>query len=134
MSWPSVVLLAPAGQRRRLEARIRSFALVPEPATGGERLHWQGYSYSFDLSGGILADFEPEELEQVTARIGKPYGVWVSCESMDAARAFLRDVLPGFGGLVDTNHYEIIQAGEFLTLINRHPGWDWRRRPSTELT
>ncbi|MFJ5723032.1 hypothetical protein [Streptomyces sp. NPDC093149] len=101
--------------------------------TGDERLHWHGYSYYIDLSGGILADYEPDEIDQVTNRIGEPYAVYVSCQSMDAAREFLRDVLPGLDGLVDTNHYEILQAGEFLTLMGRHPGWDWRRRPSTDL-
>jgi hypothetical protein len=52
---------------------------------------------------------------------------------MDAARAFLRDVLPGVDGLVDTNHHEILQARDFLTLVDRYPGWDWRRQPSTDL-
>lgn len=133
MSWPSVIILAPAERRSSLEGRIRSFELVPDPATGDERLHWHGYSYYIDLAGGILADYEPDELEQVTTRIGEPYGVYVSCESMDAARAFLCHVLDGFDGLVDTNHYEILPASEFLALVGRHPGWDWRRQPSTDL-
>ncbi|MEU0627980.1 hypothetical protein [Streptomyces sp. NPDC005989] len=106
---------------------------MPDPVTGDERLYLHGYSYYVDLSGGILADYEPEEIEQVTTRIGEPYAVYVSCQSMDAARAFLRDVLPGVDGLVDTNHFEILQASEFLTLVDRHPGWDWRRRASTDL-
>ncbi|MFF8610970.1 hypothetical protein ACF06X_34255 [Streptomyces sp. NPDC015346] len=106
---------------------------MPDPVTGDERLHQHGYSYCIDLSGGILADYEPEELEQVRSRIGEPYAVYVSCQSMDAARAFLRDVLPGVDGLVDTNHHEILQADEFLALVDRHPGWDWRRQPSTDL-
>ncbi len=134
MSWPSVVILAPVAQRPSLETRVRSFGLVPDPVTGDERMHWQGYSYSFDLSGGILPDFEPEELDQVTARIGEPYGAYVSCQSMDAARTFLRQVLPGFDGLVDTNHHEILPAGEFLALLTRYPRWDWRRTPSTGVT
>ncbi|MFF3291723.1 hypothetical protein [Streptomyces sp. NPDC003023] len=106
---------------------------MPDTVTGDERLHQHGYSYCIDLSGGILADYEPEELEQVRSRIGEPYAVYVSCQSMDAARAFLRDVLPGVDGLVDTNHHEILPANEFLTLVDRHPGWDWRRVPSTDL-
>ncbi|MGY4926610.1 hypothetical protein [Streptomyces sp. 900105755] len=101
--------------------------------TGDERLHQHGYSYYIDLSGGILADFESEELEQVRIRIGEPYAVYVSCQSMDAARAFLRDVLPGMDGLVDTNHHEILQASQFLTLVGRYSEWDWRRQPSTDL-
>ncbi|KPC78177.1 hypothetical protein [Streptomyces sp. NRRL S-4] len=134
MSWPSVIILVAADRRPCLEGQIRSFGLTPDLFTGDERLHWHGYSYCIDLSGGILADYEPEELEQVTSRIGEPYAVCVSCQSMDAARALLRDVLPGVDGLLDTNHYEILRAGEFLTLINRHPEWDWRRRPSTDLS
>ncbi|MFD3487561.1 hypothetical protein [Streptomyces sp. NPDC058665] len=106
---------------------------MPDSVTGDERLYWHGYSYVIDLSGAILADYEPDELQQVAARIGEPYGVYVSCESMDAARVFLRQVLDGFDGLVDTNHFEILPANEFLTLVNRHPAWDWRRQPSTEV-
>ncbi|MET8450903.1 hypothetical protein [Streptomyces sp. NPDC005209] len=106
---------------------------MPDPTTGGERLQWQGYSYWFDLSGGILSDFEPEDLEEITARIGEPYGAYVSCESMDAARAFLRQVLTESTGLLDTNHHDVLPAGEFLDLLERHPQWDWRRVPSTDL-
>lgn len=114
-------------------SRIRAFELVPDPVTGDDRLHWHGYSYSIDLSGGILTDYESDELDQVTTRVGKPYAVYVSCQSMGAARAFLGDVLPGLDGLVDTSHYEILQASEFLTLVNCHPDWDWRRQPSTDI-
>ncbi|MFD5885055.1 hypothetical protein ACFWHQ_03595 [Streptomyces sp. NPDC060334] len=69
----------------------------------------------------------------MTTRIGEPYAAYVSCQSMDAARAFLRDVLPGLDGLVDTNHFEILQASEFLALVERRPDRDWRRQPSTDL-
>ncbi|GAA1537427.1 hypothetical protein GCM10009730_53430 [Streptomyces albidochromogenes] len=133
MSWPSVIILAPVEERSTLEARIRSFGVVPDPATGSERLHWQGYSYYFDLSGAILVDFEPDEVEEITARIGEPYGAYVSCQSMDAARAFLGQVLPGVDGLLDTNHHDVLPAGEFLRLLTLHPQWDWRRVPSTGL-
>ncbi|MFC7914508.1 hypothetical protein [Streptomyces sp. NPDC057386] len=133
MSWPSVIILVSAERRPSLEARIRSLQLEPDPWTGDERLHRHGYSYAIDLSGGILADFAPEELEQVRSRIGEPYAVHVSCQSMDAARAFLHEVLPGVDGLVDTNHGETVPTSRFLTLIDRHPEWDWRRRPSTDL-
>ncbi|MFF0560833.1 hypothetical protein [Streptomyces sp. NPDC004266] len=60
-----------AEQRPWFEALIRSLELVLDPVTGGERLHRHGYSYSIDLSGGIVADYEPEELEQVTSLIGE---------------------------------------------------------------
>ena len=133
MAWPSVIVLAPVEQRPSLEGRIRSFDLVPDPATGDERLHWHGYSYYLDLSGRILADYEPDEFEQVTSQIGEPYGVCISGESMNAARAFLRRVLDGFDGLIDTNHYEILPAHEFLALLDHHPQWDWRRQQSADL-
>ncbi|WP_260147644.1 hypothetical protein [Streptomyces sp. CEV 2-1] len=128
-----MIVLVSAAQRPTLEGRIRAFELVPDPVTGDERLHWHGYSYCLDLSGGILTDYEPDELEQVRTSIGDPYAVYLSCQSMDAARLFLRDVLPGVDGLVDTNHFEILPTSDFLTLVNRHPCWDWRRQPSTDL-
>ncbi|MFD5425462.1 hypothetical protein [Streptomyces sp. NPDC127084] len=31
---------------------------MADPVTGDDKLHWQGYSYSIDLSGGIRADYE----------------------------------------------------------------------------
>ncbi len=133
MGWPSVVILGAVGERAGLEARIRGSGVVPDAAVEGERLYWRGYSYHLDLSGGILADYEPDEVEEVAARVGEPYGVWVASQSMEAARVFLREVLSGFDGLLDTNHGEILAAGEFLALIDRYPDWDWRRRESTEL-
>ncbi|MFG6300909.1 hypothetical protein, partial [Streptomyces rochei] len=122
MSWPSVIILVPAERRPLLEGRIRALDLVPDAATGDDRLHRHGYSHYIDLSGGILADYEREELDQVRTRIGEPYAVYVSCQSMDAARTLLRDVLPGLDGLVDTNHYEILQTSEFLKLLDRYAG------------
>jgi hypothetical protein len=133
VSWPSVIILVPAERRPSFEGRIRSLELVRDPVTGDEKLHRHGYSYYIDLSGGILADYEPDEVEQVRTRIGEPYAVYVSCQSMDAARAFLRDVLPGVDGLVDTNHHDILRVSEFLALVDRHPAWDWRRQPSSDL-
>ncbi|MGW4390890.1 hypothetical protein [Streptomyces sp. NPDC004685] len=108
---------------------------MPDPVTGDEKLQRHGYSYYIDHSGGILADYEPEELEQVQVAngIGEPYAGYVSCQSTDAARVFLRGVLPGVDGLVDTNHYEILPVREFLTLVDRFPGRDLRRQQSTAL-
>ncbi|MEU9221490.1 hypothetical protein AB0D47_33755 [Streptomyces sp. NPDC048376] len=128
-----MIILVPAERRPLLEGRIRALDLVPDAVTGDDRLHRHGYSYYIDLSGGILADYEREELDQVRTRIGEPYAVYVSCQSMDAARALLRDVLPGLDGLVDTNHHEILQTSEFLKLLDRYAGWDWRRQPSMDL-
>lgn len=53
--------------------------------------------------------------------------------TLEAARTFLRDVLPGVNGLVDTDHSEILPASGFLALMERHPEWDWRRQPGKNL-
>lgn len=106
---------------RLVQPRSWSFRWDPKP------------SQCIDLSGGILADYEPEELGQVANGIGEPYAVYISCQSMDAARAFLRGVLLGLEGLVDTNYDEILRAGGFLMLVERCPGWDWRRQLSMDL-
>lgn len=63
MSWPSVIILVPVDRRPLVEGRIRAFELVPDPVTGDDRLHWHGYSYSIDLSSGILSDYESDELD-----------------------------------------------------------------------
>ncbi|MFE0420480.1 hypothetical protein ACFW25_40765, partial [Streptomyces tendae] len=32
-----------------------------------------------------------------------------------------------------SNHYEVLQTSEFLKLLDRYAGWDWRPQPSTGL-
>ncbi|MFE3879226.1 hypothetical protein ACFXPX_33085 [Kitasatospora sp. NPDC059146] len=134
MSWPVVIVLVPAERRPELESRFR--ALGPFwhwPTPQDDQVQWGGSAYSLDLSGEVLRDYEPEHLDEVTARIGEPYAVRVASESMDAARALLRHILPGLAATVDTDHWELIPSDDFLGLLARHPGWDWRRVPSTEL-
>lgn len=133
MSWPSVILLAAARECSSITARIRSYGVRKDPLAVGEVLHWKGYSYSLDFSGRVLEDFEPEEIEEVSRRIGEPCAIYLSCESMDAARSFLAEVLVGFSGLVDTNHGDIIEASDFVRLIESHPQWDWRRVEVSDL-
>ncbi|MFF0075621.1 hypothetical protein [Streptomyces sp. NPDC005494] len=133
MSWPSVIVLAPTERSSSFEDPIRALGVFPDPATGAERLHWQEYSYYLDLTGGILADFEQEELEHIAELIGEPRGFYVSGQSMDAIRALLGHLLPGFHGLVDTDHGDILPAHEFLGLLGRYPRWDWRRVPRADV-
>ncbi|MFF3403783.1 hypothetical protein ACFYW6_35475 [Streptomyces sp. NPDC002659] len=52
---------------------------------------------------------------------------------MDAARAFMPQVLAGFSGLIDTNHGDVLEFSEFVRLIENHPRWDWRRAPVAQL-
>ncbi|MFJ6725847.1 hypothetical protein ACIQPQ_13135 [Streptomyces sp. NPDC091281] len=134
MSWQSVIILVPEGQRASLEARFHGLDLNPDPVTGAERPpHQDGYAHCFDLSGHVLTDYAPEKLAEVRDRIGAPYAALVEYPSVDAARTVLRRVLPGVHGLVDTDHHEILRADDFLTLLDRFPDWDWHHRPSTEL-
>ncbi|MEU4114221.1 hypothetical protein AB0F71_06990 [Kitasatospora sp. NPDC028055] len=133
MSWPVVIVVVPAERRAELELRFRALGPFWQPAPQDDRVHWGGSSYALDLSGEVLRDFEPEDLEELTARIGEPYAVRVASESMAAARALLRHVLPGLAAIVDTDHWELIPSDDFLGLLARHPEWDWRRLPSTEL-
>ncbi|MEU3845338.1 hypothetical protein AB0E88_35585 [Streptomyces sp. NPDC028635] len=134
MSWPSVVLLASAHECTAIEATVRSLGVGKDPLGAGDFLHWNGNSYALDFSGAVLSDFEPEEVEDVRRRIGEePHAIYVSCESMDAARMLLSSVLPGFSGLIDTNHGDVIEFAEFVDLLDKHPQWDWRRTEVTEL-
>lgn len=133
MSWPSVVVLAPAELGSSFEEPIRALGVFPDPATGAERLHWREYSYYLDFTGGILSDFEQEELDRITALIGEPRGFYVSGQSMEAIRALLGHLLPGFRGLVDTDHGDLLPAEEFLALLGRFPRWDWRRVPRKDI-
>ncbi|MER8041588.1 hypothetical protein [Streptomyces sp. NPDC094032] len=127
MSWPSVVLIARARECAAIEAEIRSLGVGKHPLGVGEFLHWNGNSYALDFSGDVLADFAPEEIEDAARRIGEPPRViYVSCQSMDAARIFLSFVLPRFTGLIDTNHGDVVEFAEFVDLIEKHPRWDWR--------
>ncbi|MEU8962698.1 hypothetical protein AB0C89_13450 [Streptomyces sp. NPDC048491] len=133
MSWPSLIILATAQECDSIAARIRSFGVHWDPITDSDVLHWSGYSYSLDFSGRVLADFEPEEIDDISARLGSPSAIYVSCESMDAARILLPEALDGFSGLIDTNHGDVVDFGEFTRLIKNHPQWDWRRTDVSEL-
>ncbi|MFE7126390.1 hypothetical protein [Streptomyces sp. NPDC057617] len=133
MSWPSLIILATAQESDSIAARIRSFGVRWDSVTNSDVLHWGGYSYSLDFSGRVLADFEPEEVDDISAKLGAPFAIYVSCESMDAARVLLPKVLEGFSGLIDTNHGDVVDFGDFTRLIKSHPQWDWRRTGVSEL-
>lgn len=134
MSWPSVVLLAGGAERDAVEARVRRLGVGEDPLSDGDFLHWNGNSYALDFSGAVLADFEPDEIEDARRRLGTdPRAVYVSSQSMDAARTFLSYALRGVSGLIDTNHGDVIGFAEFVALIEKHPEWDWRRTGVREL-
>ncbi|MFJ1577492.1 hypothetical protein [Streptomyces sp. NPDC088182] len=133
MSWPSVILLATAQECASIAARIKSYGVRRDPLTDGDVLDWNGYSYSLDFSGRVLEDFEPEEAEEIYRRIGEPFAIYLSCESMDAARKLLGQALAGFSGLIDTNHGDVVEFGDFVTLIDNHPQWDWRRTEVSQI-
>ncbi|MGO4634157.1 hypothetical protein AB4225_25040 [Streptomyces sp. 2RAF24] len=134
MSWPSVVLLTSARECAAIEARVRSLGVGVDPLSDGDFLHWNGYSYALDFSGDVLADFGSEEIEDAMRRIGEPvHAIYVSCQSMDAARTFLAYALRGFTGLIDTNNGDVVEFAEFVDLIDKHPQWDWRRTEVADL-
>jgi hypothetical protein len=133
MSWPSLVILTSIRDGESLVAKIRSFGVDWSGPPYAELMLWKGYSYSFDFSGDVISDFEPEEIDHVESILGETHAVYVACESMEAARAFLSDALQGVSGLVDTNHGDIVEIGQFLRLIKAHPSWDWRRTTVEEL-
>jgi hypothetical protein len=134
MSWPSVVLLASAHECAAIEAEVRSLGVGKDPLSDGDFLHWNGNSYALDFSGDVLSDFEPEDIEDMRQRIGEePRAIYVSCQSMDAARMFLSFTLRNFSGLIDTNHGDVLEFAEFVDLVEKHPQWDWRRTEVAEL-
>ncbi|MFF3907052.1 hypothetical protein ACFYZJ_13885 [Streptomyces sp. NPDC001848] len=133
MSWPSVVLVVPATERDTFGARLRSLGTVEDPATRAEVLHRHGYSHSLDLSGRVLEDFEPEEPAEVTKAVGEPYGVYLACQSMEAARALLPEVLAGRSGLIDLNQGDVLEFQAFLRLLERLPAWDRCRTPVADV-
>ncbi|WP_405767297.1 hypothetical protein [Streptomyces sp. NBC_01538] len=134
MSWPSVVLLASAHECAAIEAEVRSLGVGKDPLSDGDFLHWNGNSYALDFSGDVLSDFEPEDIEDMRQRIGEePRAIYVSCQSMDAARTLLTFTLRNFSGLIDTNHGDVIEFAEFVDLVEKHPQWDWRRTEVAEL-
>ena len=133
MSWPSVVLLASAHECAAIEAEVRSLGVGKDPLSDGDFLHWNGLD-ALDFSGDVLSDFEPEDIEDMRQRIGEePRAIYVSCQSMDAARTLLTFTLRNFSGLIDTNHGDVIEFAEFVDLVEKHPQWDWRRTEVAEL-
>jgi hypothetical protein len=80
-----------------------------------------------------MDDFEPEELAEVTEAVGEPYGVYLACQSIEAARALLPEVLTGQSGLIDLNQGDVLESQAFLRLLERLPAWDWRRTPVADV-
>ncbi|MGW7406835.1 hypothetical protein ACWGI9_24460 [Streptomyces sp. NPDC054833] len=132
MSWPSVIILVPAKECEPLIARFRDLGTRWNSEENAEALEWRGYSYSLDFSGRVLADFDPEEVRELSLKIGELCAIYLSCESMAAARALLSVVLEGRTGLLDTNHDDILDFNRFIRLIKEHPEWDWRRMSAAE--
>jgi hypothetical protein len=133
MSWPSVVIITSVRGYDPVVERVGSLGVAAVSSPDERSLFWEGHSYDFDFSGRVLSDFEPEEVSHVTSNLGDPRVIYVSCQSIGAARSLLAVLLDGLSGLIDLNNGEILAFAEFLRLLDGNPDWDWRRTTAEEL-
>jgi hypothetical protein len=127
VSFPSVLIIVAGRDSGSIVASVRSLGVEWNATIKSDVLRWQGYSCNLDLSGGIVDEYDPETLEEVSREIDDPFVIYLSSESIGAARALLPKVLDGFDGLLETNHGDIVEFARFLQLIAQYPEWDWRR-------
>lgn len=123
---PALVLLVPGSERERLLADLRALGLTDRPDPFFDLLELGAHSYGFVLSGRVIEDFEPEELEEVTRVAPDPYAVLVEYENVESAKALLGRLIRDRTGVVDTNYGELIEFSEFVDRMEAEPDWDWR--------
>ncbi|MFF4258542.1 hypothetical protein ACFY1L_45885 [Streptomyces sp. NPDC001663] len=126
MSRPTLVLLVPGSERERFLSDIRALGLVERPDPFFDLLELGGNTYGFALSGRVIEDFEPEELEEVARVASDPYAVLVEYENAEAAKVLLGMLIRDRTGVVDTNYGELIEFSEFVRRMEGEPEWDWR--------
>lgn len=126
MSRPTLVLLVPGPDREQLLADIRALGLVDRPDPFFDLLELGDNTYGFALSGRVIEDFDPEELEEVTRVAPDPYAVLMEYENAESAKALLDRLIRDRAGVVDTNYGELIEFSEFVRRMESEPDWDWR--------
>ncbi|WP_329216968.1 hypothetical protein OG352_13455 [Streptomyces sp. NBC_01485] len=122
---PTIVLLSPPEDHQRIVARLQQVGTYKKEAIL-DRLDRGECSFGVDVSGGVLGEFDEEELDEIGRRIGEFQAILLEYSGVFCIRDLLGEVIQGVSGLMDTNYGEIIEYEEVLARFRRERLWDWR--------
>ncbi|MEU6742610.1 hypothetical protein [Streptosporangium sandarakinum] len=122
---PTIVLLSPPEDHRRIVARLRR-AGVYEEGVILDRLDRGECGFRVDASGEVLDEFDEGEVDEIRRRIGGFQAILLEYSEVSCVRDLLGELIRGVSGLLDTNFGELIEYEEVLARFRRDPLWDWR--------
>jgi hypothetical protein len=121
---PTIVLVSVVDTHNKLVDRLRHAGSYSE-GEFFDRLERGTCSFGVDFSGDVVAEFEEDEINQVSQELGEFGAILIEYPGMPCLRQLLLEVLQGFDGLLDTNHGELIRYDQVLERFRRDPSWDW---------
>jgi hypothetical protein len=127
---PTIVLLSAPDDHQRIMARLRQ-AGVYRDGKIFDRLDRGDCAFHIDASGDVLSEFDADELDEISQRIGEFRTILVEYSEVSCLRDLLSELLTGVAGVLDTNYGEFLDYAEVLARFRREPGWDWRSAAAT---
>ncbi|MET9066466.1 hypothetical protein [Streptosporangium sandarakinum] len=122
---PTIVLLSPPEDHKRIVARLRQAGIYEEGAIL-DRLGRGECGFGVDASGDVLDEFGEGELGEIRRRIGEFQPILLEYSGVSCIRDLLGELIQGVSGLLDTNFGELIEYEEVLARFRHDPLWDWR--------
>ncbi|MGV9774295.1 hypothetical protein [Streptosporangium sp. NPDC003464] len=122
---PTIVLLSDVDTHRKLVDRLRHVGSYSE-GEFFDRLERGTCSFGVDLSGDVIAEFEEEEIAEISQELGEFGAILIEYPDMSCVRRLLPEAIQGLDGLLDTNHGELLRYDQVLERFRLDPFWDWR--------
>ncbi|MFF0310025.1 hypothetical protein [Streptosporangium sp. NPDC004379] len=122
---PTIVLLSDVDTHRKLVDRLRHVGSYSK-GEFFDHLEQGGFSFGVDLSGDVIAEFEKEEIAEISQELGEFSAILIEYPDMPSIRRLLPEVIQGLDGLLDTNHGELLRYDQVLERFHLDPFWDWR--------
>lgn len=107
-------------------AEVRRRILELEEISGGSFFRYFTVGdcvFGVDLGGSVIDEYDAEELQEVSERVGDVEPVLVEYQNMECAAAMMRRCLTGVGGILDTNYGDLVEYPEVLRRIDEDPDW-----------
>ena len=123
---PTIVLVSPLGDHRVLVERLGRAGSYGE-GPYFDQLYRGDCRFGVDSSGGVLDEFEAEEIAELSGRLGEISAISLEYSDVSCIRDLLVDVVQGLTGILDTNFGEFIEYGDVVERFRLDPAWDWRR-------
>ena len=127
----TMVLFTRSSDSAELKRRIKS---LPDHLFGEYFDYYtvEGSVLGVDSSGDVVDEYDEEELSAIEAALGEFETITVEYDDESGRDSFLRKVLPGLHGILDTNYGEILSYRDVLQWVTEHPGLHFRRLRSGE--